>query len=277
MIKKIFIFGFGYSAQIWAKNLIQQGYSVIATSRSQLIHNQFNHTHPNLTVINFNQDLIQYLQNTDAVLSSIPPNDNGDDAYIYFANEIKKSSSIKWLGYLSSTGVYGDNNGDWVDEKSQPNNNTKRAKRRLIAESQWLSLSACGVSVCVFRLSGIYGAHRNALIKIVGGKNESIYKPNHYFSRIHSLDIARFLTASIESNNNPTSEIFNLSDDTPAPAYEVEAYAAKLLNYPPLKLVEPDLVNLSQMARELYQTNRKISNQNYYHRRIPFLSSSVCL
>ena len=224
---KLFCFGFGYVANCLANSVPWA--SVHGTHRADFP---------------LNAELQQRLWEASHILHSIPPS-----AIIDYNYEMQP----KWLGYLSTTGVYGDTKGDWVDETSETNPNNERSRQRVLAEQQWLN---SGYNVNVYRLSGIYGPGRSSIDELKEGTAKRIYKENQYFSRIHVEDICKVLLASMDK----TGEIYNCADDMPAPATEVVEYAAKLLNITPPPLVPYEKAQLSEMARSFYSSSRRVKN-----------------
>lgn len=251
--------GFGYIAQALANHLPTGSGQFFGTTRDKM-KSCGTHT-DKVRLLEFNLNSIDFiLKHCDTILVSTPPDRNGDDPVLKIAYQsfIKYQAHCRWIGYLSATSVYGDHQGNWVTEQSAPNQPSITGQKRLSAEQGWLSLyHQNNLPIHVFRLAGIYGPGRSRLDKMETLK-DSIYKPNHCFSRIHVHDICRFLTASIQQ---PTSgEIFNLSDDLPAPSHEVDAYAACLLNVPPPNLVPYEQANLSPIGLEFYQSHKRVSN-----------------
>jgi nucleoside-diphosphate-sugar epimerase len=186
--------------------------------------------------------------------------DCGDPVLANFVDLIKKyARQFQWLGYLSSTGVYGDHQGGWVDESSPSLSLGHQAKLRLHTEKAWCFLAENHqLPLHIFRIAGIYGPQRNALTRIAQGKIHTVYKENHFFSRIHVDDIAAVLIASIK-NPNPMS-IYNVADDEPAPSHEVDAYASYLLKMPAPEKIPYARATLSPMAKEFYTHHRRVSN-----------------
>jgi len=253
------IFGYGYTASFLAKHLSKLHFDVIGTSR-----------HPNQSdcldandcrLIPFTHDEIKKaLTSATHLLITAPPTPSGDPVITQFESLIKEQQhTIKWIGYLSSTGVYGDHQGAWVDEQTVSNSLGERGVLRRNAEKAWLQLGQkYNLPVHVFRLSGIYGPHRNALKELLSGKNHSLYKEGQFFSRIHVEDICTILLKSME-HPNPLS-IYNVADDEPSSSHEVIQYAASLLNIPAPPLLPIEKATLSPMAREFYSQNRRVSN-----------------
>ena len=193
------------------------------------------------------------------VLMSIPPDEEGDAALDCHGADIAAVRGVEWIGYLSTTGVYGDTGGAWVDEGAAPAPTGMRGRRRLAAEKAWLAFGAQhGLAVHVFRLAGIYGPGRNALATVRRGAAKRIEKPGHVFSRIHVSDIAQVLAASIAQPR--PGAIYNVCDDEPAPAADVVAHACALLGVAPPPLTRLEDADLSPMARSFYADNRRVSN-----------------
>ncbi len=192
------------------------------------------------------------------LLCSVPPDETGDPVLGHHRAALAKHGALKWAGYLSSTGVYGDTGGGWVDEGSPVRPSGPRGERRVAAEAAWLDLAGEGVPVHVFRLAGIYGPARNALAQLIAGTAKRIDKPGHVFSRIHVEDIARTLQASI-ARPHPGA-IYNLCDDRPAAAEAVVRFAASLLEIDPPPLVPFAEADLTPMAASFYADSRRVRN-----------------
>lgn len=257
---KIGILGYGYTASFFADLLIQAGYEVWGTSRDASALQQ---TVPSdVKIIDFNRDHItRLLPETSGLLISTPPDDSGVDPALALLGDtlIENNETLKWVGYLSSTGVYGNHDGRWVDETSSCHPHSSRARSRFTAENAWLSLAdEAGLAVVIFRLAGIYGPGRNALQRMKAGKSSTVYKEGQYFSRIHVADIALALMQSLRS---PTpGETFNLADDLPCNTCDVDNFAADLLHLDRPEMIPYDKASLSDMAREFYESNRRVSN-----------------
>jgi nucleoside-diphosphate-sugar epimerase len=219
---------------------------------------------------------------TTHVLSSVPPDDEGDPVLRRFAGKIQSvrkhfpssprkrgstgpmdarlrghdNEGVEWVGYLSTTGVYGDTGGATVDETAPLRPTGERGRRRVAAEAAWLS---SGLAVHVFRLAGIYGPGRNALEQVRAGTARRVHRPGHVFSRIHVEDIATVLEASMAQPN--PGAIYNVCDDEPAEPAEVVAEAARLLGRDEPPLVPFADAELSPMARSFWDDNRRVSNE----------------
>lgn len=256
---RLFCFGYGGSAQALAARLLPWGeWEITGTSRDgrdiggiQTI--AFDGSAPSAEVA-------RQLAAATHLLISIPPNKEGDPALRRHAEDIASAGSLRWIGYLSTTGVYGDHDGGWVDETTPCRPTSERARRRLCAETAWLEQGkAQGVATHVFRLAGIYGPGRNPLRKLREGRAQRIRKPGQVFSRIHLADIATVLEASI---HRPRSgALYNLCDDDPVPPGEVIAFAAELLGLAPPPEVAWEEAGLSEMAKSFYQDNKRVKNQ----------------
>ncbi|MFC1459162.1 SDR family oxidoreductase [Microvirga arabica] len=178
----------------------------------------------------------------------------------HFSGAIASAPHLQWVGYLSTVGVYGNANGGWVDENTPPSPVNERSRHRIMAEQEWLELGKKAASaVQIFRLAGIYGPGRNALLKVADGEARRIIKPGQVFNRIHTSDIAQVLMASIERPSRST--IYNVADDEPGPPQDVITYAAELLGVKPPPEVPFDRAYMTPMARTFYQDNKRVSNK----------------
>lgn len=255
-----FILGFGYTAEFLVPKLTKLGFKIIGTTRNPNKLRQ--HQSLGVKLIDFNEPIIQtYLNNATHVLISAPPQESiGDPVLAQYSNLLRNNAShLQWLGYLSSTGVYGNYHGAWVDETSACIAQNKQGQLRLAAETEWIDFAKkYSIPLHIFRLAGIYGPHRNALERILAGKQYSIVKEGHFFSRIHVADIVSVLIASIQSPQ--LLAIYNVADDEPSPAQDVDAYAALLLNRHALPWIPFEDATLSSMEKEFYSNNRRVSN-----------------
>lgn len=257
---RLFIFGLGYSARAFARRLAGRGWAIAGTSRNPgaapAIEGcrmfRFERGHP------LNSAGLEALAAATHLLCSVPPDETGDPVLGHHRPAISGHGALEWAGYLSSTGVYGDTGGGWVDEGSPVNPSAPRGMRRAAAEAAWLELAGEGVPIHVFRLAGIYGPGRNALVQLIAGTARRLDKPGHVFSRIHVEDIARTLQASIARPDR--GAIYNLCDDKPAAAEEVVSFAAGLLEIDPPPLVPFADADLTPMAASFYADNRRVAN-----------------
>jgi nucleoside-diphosphate-sugar epimerase len=194
------------------------------------------------------------------LLVSVPPDAAGDPVLAVHGEDIAGIEGLCWLGYLSTTSVYGDHGGGWVDESAELSPSGERGRRRVAAEAGWRELwHRRGVPVHVFRLAGIYGPGRSPFEALRAGTAKRIDKPGQVFSRIHVEDLARVLAASI-SRPRPGA-VYNVCDNDPAAPEAVVAYAAALLGVPAPPLVPFEAAGLSAMARSFYDDNKRVSNR----------------
>lgn len=194
------------------------------------------------------------------VVASIPPDDAGDPVLRLHADALAALDSLEWAGYLSTTGVYGNHDGAWVDETTPTAPTAARSKRRVLAERDWLEWGRrAGKPVQVFRLAGIYGPGRSALDRVRAANAQSVVKPGHAMGRIHVEDIVRIVRAGIA--HPKAGPVFNCADDEPAETATVNAYAAGLLGIAPPPEVPFEQTNLSPMARSFYADNRRVRNE----------------
>ncbi|NBX03081.1 MAG: SDR family oxidoreductase [Alphaproteobacteria bacterium] len=249
MTPHLFIFGLGYSSQEIARVAMAQGYSVSGTTRSPEKHAALKAL--GITPYVFDKVPAQAIAGATHILSSVPPQENLGD--IVLQNYAVQFHADAWLGYLSTTGVYGNWQGAWVDEASELRPNNARLERRVDAEKKWLGLGGH-----VFRLAGIYGPGRNVLEDVKDGSARRIDKPGQVFSRIHVEDIAATVLASM-LNPSP-SNAYNVCDDLPAPQADVLAYACELLGVLVPPLIPFEQAQLSPMGREFYMANRRVNN-----------------
>ncbi len=188
------------------------------------------------------------LSHATHILSSVPPTEDGDPALLHWADAIR-ASPARWIGYLSSTGVYGDTGGAWVDETAPIA--AGRRSARIAADLAWQALDP---RVHIFRLPGIYGPRRSPLDRLADFRVDA---PGHLFSRIHVEDIAGAVLASMRT---PNPGIYNLADDRPASSADVAAHAARLLGRDPAPLIPLAEAPLSPAARGFYSESRRIAN-----------------
>ncbi len=199
----------------------------------------------------------------DAVLVSVPPG-AGDPVLDAWATHLADAPRLRWIGYLSTVGVYGDHGGAWVDEDTPCRPVSDRSLRRLSVEGQWLDFGRShGKSVRIFRLSGIYGPGRNAIANLRAGTARRLIKPGQVFNRIHTADIAGALAAAIATGGDAETNagrVYNLTDDEPAPPQDVVAHAARLIGCPVPPDVPFDPARLTPMAASFYGENKRVSN-----------------
>ncbi len=257
MQRALFCFGLGYSAGFLARDLAEQGWAIAGTSRdgasAPFALQRFERAHPLA-------DIRQRLAATTHLLISIPPDAAGCPVFDVHGTEIAALRQLRWIGYLSSTNVYGDQAGGWVDEAAPTSPSGERGRRRVAAEAAWRELGARnGIPVQIFRLAGIYGPGRSALDALRAGTARRIVKPGQVFSRVHVADLAAVLEASMAKPRS--GAIYNVCDDTPSPPDEVIAYAAALLGVAPPPREDFATAPLSPMARSFYDDSKRVANR----------------
>jgi nucleoside-diphosphate-sugar epimerase len=261
--RRLFCFGLGYCARALAGRLEAAGWRIAGTTRDADEAAALRDRGIEAFVFDRGRPLADpaaALRGATHVLSSVPPDADGDTVIDHHGADLLDCEDIHWIGYLSTTGVYGDRGGAWVDEDSELEPSGERGLRRARAEGAWLGLHAQGgLPVHLFRLAGIYGPGRSALDSVRSGRARRIDKPGQVFSRIHVEDIARVLEASLRHPN--PGRAYNVCDDDPAPPAEVIAHACELLGAPPPPLVAFEQAALSPMARSFYRDNKRVSNR----------------
>jgi nucleoside-diphosphate-sugar epimerase len=235
------ILGSGYTGGHLARRLRAEGWSVVATRRS---------AGDGALAFDDAAAVRHAIARATHILSSVPPGEGGDPVLVHYANDLI-AAKARWIGYLSSTGVYGDTGGAWVDE-SAPTGGGRRSARAL-ADAQWLALRE---DVRVFRLPGIYGPGRSAIDRVRDGTARRIAVPGQVFSRVHVDDIVSGMVASFDGPPG----IYNLADDQPCPQNRVIETACTLagISLPPLQSLEK--AALSPQARAFYSENRRVAN-----------------
>ncbi|MFQ6551011.1 SDR family oxidoreductase [Aestuariibius insulae] len=249
-------FGHGYSAQALDELLLPQGWRVIGTTRSEDSAARLRERGVE-PLIWPGEDVRPALEAATHLLISAAPGEEGDPVLMNLRKEIAaRAANFQWVGYLSTTGVYGDHEGDWVDESAALTPATKRGEMRVAAETAWASVP--GLPLHIFRLAGIYGPDRGPFSKVRAGTARRIIKDGQVFSRIHVEDIAQVLAASIAQPN--PGAVYNVCDDDPAPPQDVIAHAAELLGVPVPPAVPFEEADLSPMARSFYSESKKVRN-----------------
>jgi len=256
--RSLFCFGLGYTARRLAEGLRAEGWRVAGTARepgaggNEIPIRRFDRDHPLA-------DAHGALAGVTHLLISIPPDADGDPVLDAHADAIAAADALEWIGYLSTTAVYGDHEGGWVDEDTPPAPTSPRARARAQAERLWLNYWwGHGIPVQIFRLAGIYGPGRSALDQLRAGTAKRIDKPGQVFSRIHVDDIAAVLRASIARPRG--GAVYNVCDDRPAPPGDVVAFAAALLGLDPPPPIPFEEAALSPMARGFYADNKRVRN-----------------
>ena len=254
---KFLILGCGFSGSYFAKTIRQFGCTVLTSSRSE-------NKDPNHFVFNSEKNIIpneKIFNGVTHILSCIPPDKNGKDPVIGSLKNKIKTLSPEWVGYLSTTGVYGNTKGDWVSEIDQPNPFQQRSQKRLNCEKEWIE---SGLPVQIFRLPGIYGPGRSTFEAIKNKKIRVISKKNQVFSRIHVADITNAIIYLLQNKNSlKFHQIINIADDEPCSQIEVIQYCYNLLGLemPKPILFEDAREELSPIAQSFWIENRRVSNK----------------
>lgn len=195
------------------------------------------------------------------IVATAPPGEAGDPVLFAHATAIASAAGLRWIGYISTTGVYGDRDGALVYENTPPAPSNERSHRRLDAERSWSAL-ADHRAVDIFRTAGIYGPGRSAFDALRDGTARRIDRPGHLFSRIHVDDIAGAVLAAAAQTLPPGIRVLHLADDHPAASADVTAEAARLLGLPPPPLVpyEIAVTTMSPMARSFWSESRRMAS-----------------
>ena len=258
---RLFIFGTGFSSKAFVEEVRDQFDWIGGTTRSsdKMEALRTLGVEPFLFDGNSQGDgIAEALKQATHILVSIAPNEAGDPVLNQYANEIA-GAKPRWIGYLSTVGVYGNHDGAWVDEETPLNPVSKRSVQRVAAEEAWLAFAEQNdLPVQIFRLSGIYGPGRNAFENFRKGTARRLVKPGQVFNRIHVADIAGALKAAM---TKPSTRVFNVTDDEPAPPQDVVAFAAELLGVEAPPEIPFETADLTPMARSFYGENKRVSNQ----------------
>jgi nucleoside-diphosphate-sugar epimerase len=248
-VNRLLIFGLGYCGSAIATAATTEGFQVAGTTRAGLDGSiQFDSAQP-------------AIQSATHILTTAAPTDDGDPVLAHYADQIATAPSLRWIGYLSSTVVYGDRAGEWVDEDTPPAPRQPRGQRRLDAEDAWAQF-ATSCPVDIFRLGGIYGRGRSAFDDLRSERARRMIKPGHQFGRIHRDDIAQAVIAAMQQDCPAGRRVLNLVDDEPSESAAVVTEAAALLNIapPPEIAFAGAFPTMSPMARSFWAENRKVAS-----------------
>jgi len=258
----IFIFGAGYSGRAFAAERPDASLGIDGTTRSARNFEALRavgirpHQYDGGAL---SADIAERLADADTLVVSIAPDESGDPV-LNAAREtiVGAMPKLRWIGYLSTVGVYGDRGGAWTDETAPTMPGSARSRMRVAAEDAWLALGReTGIPVAILRLSGIYGPGRNAFVNLAEGTARRLVKKDQVFNRIHVADIAGALWHLAGAG---TGGIFNVTDDLPAPPQDVVAYAAERMGVAPPPEMPFETAELSPMARSFYGENKRVSN-----------------
>ena len=239
--------GLGFCAEALSRELVRAGWQVAATSRGA-------RSADGIEFFTFGDEAA--LRGATHLLVSAPPGEEGDPVLAAYGDKL---AHLRWIGYLSTTGVYGDHGGGWVDEETPLVPASARGKRRQLAETQWLAFGHNhAIPTQIFRLAGIYGPGRNVLDDIRAGTAQCIERPGQLFGRIHVDDITQVLRAAIAGRSD--LEIFNVCDDLPAASAEVIRYGCELLGVEAPPPVSFETAKMSEMQRSFWSDNKRVRN-----------------
>jgi len=264
-MNRLLCFGLGYSAEHFVRTFGTAFDHVVGTVRDAGRVADLSAKDGRLSAMafdgkNVSRELRDAAAQADAVLVSVPPDENGDPVLRLLAETLASGANLQSIVYLSTVGVYGDCGGAWIDEATQPEPDTARSRERLAAEQAWQEIGERrGIPVAALRLAGIYGPGQNALLQVASGNARRIVKPGQVFNRIHVADIARAIDAAFTRR---ASGIFNVADDEPTPSGEPIAFAAQLLGVapPPEVRFEEVAPTMSPMALSFWQECRRVNN-----------------
>lgn len=255
----LLVFGFGFTGQALARRLMAEGWDVWAAVRSTGSADTARAM--GVTPIDAeDREALVAAPAMNAILVTAPPDEHGCPGLNSLVPALAQAGAFPdWIGYLSTTGVYGDREGGWVFEQSALRARSPEAARRVAAERDWLEVGrGMGLTVQIFRLPGIYGPGRSTFDRLREGRVRNIVKPGQVFSRIHVEDIAAGLAASIARPH--AGRAYNLCDDDPAPPHELNAFAAGLMGEAPSPVVAFDEDALPPAARRFWSENKRVSN-----------------
>lgn len=268
---RLLCLGYGYVARALSQRLAGEGWAIAGTARdaNKAAAVEADGAEP---VMWEARALDAAINAADAILISAPPGADGCPAAIAARRTLlARAKPPRWIGYLSTNGVYGDHDGAWVDETAELRGTSPRALARIAAENEWRAIGRETLApTVIFRLPGIYGPGRSALDTVRAGAAQRIVKEGQVFSRAHVEDIASALAASLAAPR--AGEIFNIADDEPAPPQDVIEFACDLLGVPPPPLIAFEKAVLSEMARSFYADNKRVSNAKMKARLSPRLA-----
>ncbi|MCB2129341.1 MAG: SDR family oxidoreductase [Rhodobacteraceae bacterium] len=257
MTQTLLCIGHGYTADALARRL--PGWRILGTTRRAEKATRLRRAGRE-ALLWPGDDIGPAIRAASHILISAAPDGKGDPFLAEFADDLASSARrLAWLGYLSTTGVYGDHQGGWVDETTPLTPTTERGRQRVLAETQWQALAAgSGLPLHIFRLAGIYGPGRGPFEKVRNGTARRIIRENQYFSRIHVEDIAAVLAASI--GHPSPGAVYNVADDDPSPPEDVLAEAARLLGLPLPPEVPFEDAGMTPLARSFYAESKRVRN-----------------
>ncbi len=257
---RVLVLGLGYSGRHVAALLQAQGVACSGTVREpEAAPDDGVVRHRLVAGQPVDDALREAIRSAEAVICTVPPDDDGDPALRLVAEALRASTVLRWVGYLSSTAVYADREGGWIEESSVADAVDDTARRRLLAEAQWRGFARDkGVASAVFRLPGIYGPGRNALVQLEEGRARHVLRPGLVFNRLHVKDLAAVVVAAM---GRPGEALYLPADDEPAPPQEVLAFAAELGGFAMPPAVAWDDPSVSPALRRFYASNKRIDSR----------------
>ncbi len=261
MDRHLFIFGFGFSSQAIAESASGTFTSICGTTRSDEKAEEIQKQGYHAELFDgsmIKPELSQHLEKCTHLLISISPGDDDPVLSVLPRNLIDACPNLQWIGYLSTVGVYGNHDGAWVDEETEPKPVSKRSIQRMGAEKAWKATAKkANVPLGIFRLSGIYGPGRNAFASISNGKSRRLVKPGQVFNRIHREDIGTAVNQAMRLN---IGGIFNITDNEPSPPQDVVTFAHELMGSAAPPEIDFETADLTPTARSFYGENKRVSN-----------------
>ena len=257
--RHLLIFGLGFAASAIGLKLQQDFNTITVTNRSlggQSADSPYRHLVFDGKTIS--DELAGAIKSATHILISIGPDKDGDPVINAAGEHLKTAANVQWLGYLSTVGVYGNHDGEWVNEETRFRPVSARSIERLKAEQNWQEMAADkNIPLGIFRLSGIYGPGRNAMVNMEKGRSRRLVKKDQVFNRIHRDDIATAVQRAIGLN---AGGIFNITDDEPAPPQDVVTFVHELRGSQPPPEIDFETADLTPMARSFYGENKRVSN-----------------
>lgn len=263
---RLFCLGLGYTAEAFARRVNPLGWRIAGTARTPEGVSRIAGLGYGAVLFDGHApapDVTEAIAGATHLLVSAGPGDEGDPSLRHHGKDIAHAPDLRWIGYLSTIGVYGDSGGEWIDEATMPKPGSERTRRRLKAEDDWLALGRTyGKTVQVFRLGGIYGPGRSAADDLRDGTARRIIKPGQVFNRIHVDDIAAVLEAA--ANGRGSHTVYNVTDSEPAAPQDVVAHAASLMGLASPPEIPFETAPLSPMGRSFYSENRRVRSRRLH-------------
>lgn len=263
VLPRLLVFGYGYSARRIGSQLTERGWVVTGTTRTREGADAIAQTGVTPLIFDGTRPAAEVpgaLRFSTHLLVTVPPGEQGDPVLAHHSSDVLDADALEWIGYLSTTSVYGDRDGAVVDEDMPPDPTSERGRRRLEAEEGWRDVAReLDVPLQIFRLAGIYGPGRSVLDRLRQGTARRLARPGLVFNRIHVDDVAGAVIAGIDRPNE--TGVFNVSDDLPTPPAEVVEHGAGLLGVEPPPSMSMEEAELSPAARSFYEENKRVDNR----------------